>query len=86
MSFADTWAMSQDEDLRHRIVACCALEQIPAPEWWERDHHWQIVARTDWADAYAYAQASGNDRPGLDAAVITDGMILSAVQTVRGAS
>lgn len=41
---------------------------------------WTVCAEPGWADAYKYAVDSGNMDPGGDEAVITDGMILAAVQ------
>lgn len=80
-TYSDVWQMRYDEALKRRVIACAALEgQFQPGQWWE------VVARTDWADAYTYAVAAGNPSPGSDLAVITDGMILSAVQAVRGGS
>ena len=41
---------------------------------------WTVCAEPGWADAYKYAVDAGNPDPGGDEAVITDAMILSAVQ------
>lgn len=87
MSFAykDLWNMRHDEALKRRVVACAALEgQFQPASWWE-SYGWQVVARPDWADAYTYAVETGVDSPGGNPGVISDGMILAAVQAVRGA-
>lgn len=80
------WAIAQmrgDLDLLGRVVACVALEGDRSPEWWAQQHMWQVVARTDWAQAWEYALAAGTSAPGREPAVITDQMILSAVQEAR---
>ena len=85
-TYSDLFTMRYDEALKRRVIACAALEgQFQPGRWWET-HGWEVVARTDWADAYTYAVLVGNATPGQDPAVITDGMILSAVQNTRGGS
>ena len=86
MSYFDVATMAKDGDLRERIAACAATEGVtsPHPTAWADGHQWQLAAAPGWADAYAYAVLSGNERPGRDEAVITDGMILSAVQGIVG--
>ena len=82
-TYHDLWTLRMDEAIKRRVIACAALEgQFQPGQWWET-HDWQVVARTDWADAYTYAVATSNPNPGGDPAVITDGMILAAVQAVR---
>lgn len=83
-TYHDLWTLRMDEAIKRRVIACAALEgQFQPGQWWET-HGWEVVAHTDWADAYTYASNSGHTNPGTDPAVITDGMILSAVQDVRG--
>ncbi len=84
--------MAQDADLRMRIAACISTQRgydIPAgvanhPTALADFFQWKCAGQPGWGDAYAYALANGNERPGDDPAVITDGMILSAVQAVLG--
>jgi len=47
---------------------------------WVDANVWTIVSSPGWALAWESALAGGNPNPGSDDAVITDGMILSAVQ------
>lgn len=83
-TYKDLWNMRHDEALKRRVIACAALEgQFQPASWWE-SYGWQVVARTDWADAYTYAVATGVADPGDNPGVINDGMILAAVQAVRG--
>lgn len=77
MSFATIAQCAADSSLTNRIMACAAAEG---------DHNmvgqlvWPIAASSDIEAAYAYALANGNPDPGGDETVITDQMILSAVQ------
>ena len=43
---------------------------------------WEVSAKSDIEAAYASALAAGNENPGGDEGVITDGMILAAVQSL----
>lgn len=73
--------MAQDGGLIMRIGACVATEGISLnPTAWADTHRQRLVASPGWAAAYESAIASENPAPGEDEAVITDGMILSAVQ------
>lgn len=82
MSFADIAAMAIDSDLRLRISACAATQTLVPdnPLQWTDKHQWQIAGSPTWSEAWAYAVLSGNTNPGADPAVISDAMILSAVQ------
>ncbi|WP_157992984.1 hypothetical protein [Leucobacter luti] len=42
-----------------------------------------MSAQPGWDAAYASALAAGNEEPGADPGVITDGMILAAVRALR---
>lgn len=84
MSYYDVAAMARDEHLRDRIAACVALEG-PAgehPVQWATQHQWALSASPGWGTAYAYAAGAGVQNPGKDEGVITDQMILSAVQAL----
>jgi len=82
---------ADDTALTKRVTACASQEQLggrtldPAnPESWTYQHRWQWAAQPGWGAAMASATVSGNPNPGADPAVITDGMILSAVQGLLG--
>lgn len=75
MAYWDIAMMAQDSDLYGRVQACYAQEK-PAGV----INMLIIAASPGWDAAWASAVAGGNETPGRDPAVITDGMILSAVQ------
>jgi hypothetical protein len=79
--------MQLDLDLRYRITACAAQElaavgnkQAATPQYWVDAHLWQLVVSPGWPEAYSYAVSTNVVRPGWDPGVITDAMILAAVQ------
>lgn len=80
MSYSTIYTCSNDQDLQGRITAAAAQENETNP--WQRmmDARWFIVTRSDIESAYASALAANNPSPGGDPSVITDGMILSALQ------
>jgi len=87
MAYADISLLQQDPDFAHRVTACYATETLEDqgaidPGTWQAMHSWDMAAQPGFGDAYAYALANGNPRPGNDAAVITDEMILGAVQSL----
>lgn len=85
MAYWDIAEMANDADLQARVQAAAAQE-MPGdnPAQWINDHMWQVTASPGWDAAWASAVAGNVDRPGKDPGVITDGQILSAVQTVNG--
>ena len=78
--------MSADPDLTAR-VASCAAQEVPGanPYGWAAEHMMLLAAEPGWAEAWDSAVAGGNEAPGRDGAVVTDGMILSAVQAMASA-
>ena len=85
--YASHAAMCQSASLRSRVTACAAQEGATDPPKWVAATIWSIP-KADWLAAWDYAEAAnpGGDH-GADPAVITDQMILSAVQpmiTTRG--
>lgn len=87
MSYNDIATIAKDGDLRERIAACAADEGVrePHPTTWADRHQWILAASPGWAEAYGYALNTNAERPGRSEAVITDGMILAAVQILLGA-
>ena len=76
--------MAIDEAIRSRVAACAAQEQ-PADPWvWTNANVLAVCAAPGWAEAWASAVAAEVPDPGRDPGVITDGMILSSVQSVVG--
>lgn len=89
MSYAAQSVLANDEDFIDRCGACAAVEihaLVPGtpthPLGWAREKSWYLAAAPGFADAYEYALNTGNERPGADGAVITDGQILAAVQAL----
>lgn len=80
MSYSTISACSKDEAFVSRITACAAQEGAASPEGAAYQLLWPICTRSDIEAAYASALAASNPNPGGDESVITDGMILSAVQ------
>jgi hypothetical protein len=86
MGYWEISEMSQDIDLCARVQACAAQELPDAdnPYVWQAEHMLDLAAQPGWDAAWSSALASGNEQPGRDPAVISDGMILSGVQAVAG--
>ena len=87
MSYLAIAQMQQHPGLRQRITACCAQEGAADPEQTMNDIMWTVCASAGWDEAWDYAVAlaiqagpQNATDPGMDPAVITDAMILSAVQ------
>lgn len=85
MTYSAIAKAARDQHLRSRIAACLAQEggldehPIPAAD----AIIWACCAQPGWGEAWAYALATEVADPGDDPAVISDGMILSAVQSIR---
>jgi hypothetical protein len=92
MSFNSLTAASQDPGLNNRTIACAVQQAFDNPALSAtsygklvRDNPaegvrrvWPVALNTE--AEYASALAAGIPNPGSDESVITDGMILSAVQ------
>lgn len=88
MSYLDVAELRDDGNIARRIMACVAVEGIDVePGVWVTEHSWEFAAQPGWADAWASAKAGHADddayQPGRDGSVITDAMILSAVQSIQ---
>jgi hypothetical protein len=86
MGYWEISSMAQDADLAARIRACAAQEIDGDPYSWQTENMLDLCASPGWGAAWSSALAAGNETPGRDPAVITDGMILSAVQAAAGAA
>ncbi len=81
MSYLSIANMAQNPRLIERITACIAQERpAESPSSWASANIWQLAASPGWADAWEYAINGGEQTPGTNPGVITDGMILAAVQ------
>jgi hypothetical protein len=86
--------IAMDESMINRVTACAtqqarlgnAPDIVSASSFglgvkdWAKNNQFVWAASPGWGAAWASAQAGGNEAPGKDPAVITDAMILSAVQ------
>lgn len=83
MSYSTINVCANDEGFLGRLAAACAQEHVPPnPYSAANAMKWDVAAKTDIEAAYAYALSAGNPEPGGDETVITDQMILSAVQSL----
>lgn len=80
MSFLSINTCVNDQEFVGRLNACAAQEGAFDPVTKAFTLRWAVAATNDIASAYDSALAAGNPSPGGDPAVITDLMILSAVQ------
>lgn len=80
MSFNTVNQAARDTALIDRVTGCLATEEVDNPPSAVFDYIWFVASRDDVQAAYASAVAGGNPNPGGDESVITDGMILAAVQ------
>lgn len=95
MTYFDIALLQQDQDFRSRVAACYSAELTSAgtlpmgnndPWAWASTYAWAMASAPGFGDAYAYAVANNNPAPGKDPGVITDGMILAAVQSILSPS
>jgi len=82
MSYRTVADMVDSASLIRREYAAIAKEGIDPPEGWQYEHRWMLAASPGWDAAWDSAVAGGVEDPGDDQGVITDGMILSAVQKI----
>lgn len=80
MSYGTIYACVADMAFLNRVTACCAQEGSGIPQGTASSIIWQVAAHADIEAAYSSALAAQNPDPGGDESVITDQMILSAVQ------
>lgn len=90
MSYLTISKIASNASMRNRIGGCCAEQNPDAPEHplSQADRiMWQCCAEPGWSAAWESAEAAqaalpaeGRTDIGADSAVITDAMILSAVQ------
>jgi hypothetical protein len=80
MSYATIHQCANDPAFAGRLSACIAQEGDTNPFALLGDLIWQVATASDIEAAYASAIAADNPNPGGDESVITDQMILSAVQ------
>lgn len=84
MTYNAIASAAQDPDLRTRVAACFAQQTTgpDQPEALAAVHIWRICADSAIHDAYAYAVATDVEQPGKSESVVTDAMILAAVDAI----
>jgi hypothetical protein len=83
MSYSTINQCVSDGAFQGRLTAACAQEDVPPdPITGMWNIRWEVAAKPDIEAAYASAIAADNPNPGGDETVITDQMILSAVQSL----
>lgn len=84
MSYKAIASMASNSSLISRVAAAAAKEGKPDPQTWAIQHMWQISASPQWDETWDYAvdTLNVNQNPDIGARtdVITDSMILAAVQ------
>ncbi|QCQ57558.1 hypothetical protein SEA_WARREN_25 [Microbacterium phage Warren] len=88
MTYATVATIRRDADISNRVAACIAVEgTAPYPEQWAAENAWALAAQPGWAAAWDSSIAAHPDdpdfRPGNANDVITDAMILAAVQSIQ---
>lgn len=80
MTYSAHAAAATSPGLRQRVTACAAQEGASDPPRWTSAVIWSLIT-SEWIGAWASAEAGnpGGDH-GSNEAVITDAMILAAVQ------
>ena len=86
MTYRTVADMVDNTSLIRRELAAIAKEGIDPPDPFQYANRWQLASQPGWDAAWDSALAGHPDDPeydpGADEGVITDGMILSAVQSL----
>lgn len=85
MSYLTQARLAADQVIMLRATACAVSEGVQDPSFWVQQRSWQLSIQPGCDAAYASALAGGDPDPGGNESVITDGMILAAVQAIRTA-
>lgn len=81
MTYQDISDLANSNDLKKRMEACAADEGETNNPWgWVSTNIWVLVTTPGWEEAWAYAVLQGKEDIGRDPLVISDPMILSAIQ------
>ena len=87
MSYNAIYACATDPDFRNRVAAC-AVQEGAAPaggEAYATQHALTIASRKDIEAAWSHSLAASpyHSRRGRDESIVTDQMILAAVQALK---
>lgn len=83
MSYKTQAMLAADNAVSVRVAACAATLGQENPAAWAMEHSWRFSAEPGWDAAYASALEADDPDPGGNEAVITDGMILASVTSIR---
>jgi len=83
MSYKTVADMAESFSLTRRLNAGAATESITDPVSWVNAHRWELASSPGWDAAWNSAVAGGDADPGANDAVVTDPMILAAVQALN---
>lgn len=87
MTYMSMSAVRDSHSLYTRIVAAAADEGIASPDVWVAQRLWPFAAQPGWVEAWEYAAdvytVNSNPDTGARTDVISDAMILSAVQALN---
>jgi hypothetical protein len=95
VSYSTIAIIQGDAWIRMRVSACVAKLGLPkSPEQWAGDNSWKLAARAGWDESWEAGQEARDlsdgsvqfDEIGRDETVITDAMILEAVQEISSGS
>ena len=78
MSYYDSWELANNQDFLARCGICAEQEGLGYD--WGVEHRFAIASAPGFGEAWASAKVGLIGEPGRNPAVISDGMILSAVQ------
>lgn len=87
MSYLEQNEIAGNPSMMSRVAQCATGEGIPDSDSWASVHRREWAASPGWDSAWASSLASHPDKdydPGSDESVITDSMILSEVQALKG--
>jgi hypothetical protein len=86
MTYLDQSEIGSNGSMLARVAQCAAQQGEPDPDGWAHTHRREWAAAPGWENAWASAKAGHEDDPaydpGADGSVITDGQILSQVQSM----
>lgn len=83
MSYRTQAILAKDADLLERVAACAATQGIVNPVTWAYENQWKLSAEPGWDTAYSAAVNSMYKHPGNSEDIITDAMILTAVNRIK---
>jgi hypothetical protein len=89
MAYNTIVQIASSPSLLNRAAAAAAEQGLSDPVGWAQRHAWELAAEPGWADAWESAEAAltldQNPDTGVRPSVITDAMILAAVQAIIAA-